>query len=49
MKTLTSFLHFCSGEGSSHHSGTNGDERTVTALTRAVTVHAETTKVMYFA
>lgn len=40
---------YISGEGSSHHSGTNGDERTVTALTRAVTVHAETTKVMYFA
>jgi eukaryotic translation initiation factor 2C len=38
-----------SGESSSHHSGTNGDERTVTALTRAVTVHPETTKVMYFA
>jgi len=37
-----------SGESSSH-SGANGDDRTVTAMTRAVTVHADTTKVMYFA
>lgn len=43
------FLFSFSGESSSHHSGTNGDERTVSALTRAVTVHPETTKVMYFA
>lgn len=35
-----------SGDGS-HHS--NGDERTTTALARAVTVHSDTNKVMYFA
>ncbi|CAG2161723.1 unnamed protein product [Oppiella nova] len=46
---LTSGETEFSGESSSHHSGTNGDERTVTALTRAVTVHPDTTKVMYFA
>jgi len=38
-----------SGESSSHHSNGTGDDRTVTAMTRAVTVHPETTKVMYFA
>lgn len=37
-----------SGESSSH-SGANGDDRTVSAMTRAVTVHHDTTKVMYFA
>lgn len=36
-------------ESSSHHSGTNGDERTAAALTRAITLHPDTTKVMYFA
>jgi len=46
---LTSGETEFSGESLSHHSGTNGDERTVTALTRAVTVHPDTTKVMYFA
>ncbi|GAB6018873.1 argonaute 1 [Chamberlinius hualienensis] len=36
-----------SGEGS-HQSG-NGEDRTPTAMARAVTVHMETNKVMYFA
>ncbi|XP_018496698.1 protein argonaute-2 [Galendromus occidentalis] len=36
-----------SGEGS--HQSSNGDDRTVVALARAVTVHPETLKVMYFA
>ena len=35
-----------SGDGS-HHS--NGDERTPTALARAVLIHPDTNKVMYFA
>jgi hypothetical protein len=35
-----------SGDGS-HHS--NGDERTPMALLRAVTIHPDTNKVMYFA
>lgn len=35
-----------SGDGS-HHS--NGDDRTPTAMARAVTVHCDTNKVMYFA
>lgn len=38
-----------SGESSSHHSGGNGEDRTIGAMTRAVTVHPDTTKVMYFA
>lgn len=36
-----------SGEGS--HQSSNGDDRTVVALARAVTIHPETLKVMYFA
>lgn len=41
------FQSSCSGEGS-HMSGTS-DERTPTALARAVTVHSDTNQVMYFA
>ncbi|KAG1714626.1 Protein argonaute-2 [Nymphon striatum] len=40
-------VSFDSGEGS-HQSG-NGDERTQSAMARAVTVHQDTNKVMYFA
>jgi hypothetical protein len=39
-------LHFfCSGEGSRHSD--NSEDRTPTAMARAVTVHPDTTKVMY--
>lgn len=38
---------FCSGEGS-HQSGSSED-RTPGAMARAITVHADTKKVMYFA
>ena len=37
----------CSGEGS-HLSG-NSDDRTPSAMARAVTVHQDTNQVMYFA
>lgn len=40
-------VSFFSGEGS--HQSSNGDDRTVVALARAVTIHPETLKVMYFA
>lgn len=38
-----------STENSSHHSGGNGEDRTITAMTRAVTVHPDSFSVMYFA
>jgi len=43
---LTGDLTEYSGDGS-HNS--NGDDRTPTAMARAVTVHTDTNKVMYFA
>lgn len=45
--TLFILSLFRSGEGS--HQSSNGDDRTVVALARAVTIHPETLKVMYFA
>lgn len=46
-------LEQISGEGSSHQSGsgsgTNGEERTAATWSRAVTVHENSMKVMYFA
>lgn len=41
------FFFFCSGEGS-HQSGCSED-RTPGAMARAITVHANTKRVMYFA
>lgn len=41
------FIHFYSGEGS-HQSGCSED-RTPGAMARAITVHADTKRVMYFA
>ncbi|KAK4336897.1 hypothetical protein RND71_043462 [Anisodus tanguticus] len=38
-----------STENSSHHSGGNNEDRTISAMTRAVTVHSDTFGVMYFA
>lgn len=38
---------FDSGEGSRHSD--NSEDRTPSAMARAVTVHPDTTKVMYFA
>ena len=45
-KHMPYFLHF-SGEGSSY-SG-NSDERNLQAMGRAISVHPDTLKVMYFA
>jgi len=46
---LTGELTEHSTENSSHHSGGNGEDRTISAMTRAVTVHPDSFKVMYFA
>ena len=45
--TLTLVCLYYSGEGS-QYSG-NSDERNIQAMTRAVSVHPDTLKVMYFA
>ena len=42
-----SYFSFCSGEGS-QYSG-NSDERNLAVMARAVLVHPDTLKVMYFA
>jgi len=41
------FVYVCSGEGS-QYSG-NSDERNLAAMARAIAVHPDTFRVMYFA